>query len=203
MCLNVAANVADIIDGPIARATPNRRRAFSVVGCKLDCYSDLVSHFVVPASLLMHMSDGNVVCTGLAAAYVCSGILRQSYFEVTGRCEGGACIYGVTSDYMVAIYVLAMHLLPFVGRSAMPFVVLVPAVGLMIAGSLTFAVRSRRYDGFGLLTVTVYNVSLCASCLALTAFETSELFELVAAGLFAVHLLLAYPCYFRFVEINS
>lgn len=206
MCLNVAANVADIIDGPIARATPNRHRAFSVVGCKLDCYSDLVSHFVVPASLLMHLTDTDVLCTALAAAYVCAGILRQSYFEVTGRCDGGACIYGVTSDYMVAIYVLAMHLLPVVGHAWMPFI-LAPVVVAMITCSLTFGLRSRRYDGFGLFTVTAYNVSLWASCLALVLLGgqpdvTGGYFPGISAGLFAAHLLMAYPCYFRFVELN-
>ena len=77
MCLNVAANIADIIDGPIARATPNRHAAFAIVGCKLDCYSALVSHFVVPASLLMHLSNMHPVCTTLAAFYICAGILRQ------------------------------------------------------------------------------------------------------------------------------
>ena len=77
MSLNVAASVADIMDGPIARSTPGRHPAFAVVGSKLDCYSDIVSHFVVPASLLMHISDLTVVYTALAALYVCAGILRH------------------------------------------------------------------------------------------------------------------------------
>jgi len=77
MSLNVAASLADIVDGPIARSTPGRHPAFAVVGSKLDCYSDIVSHFVVPASLLMHISDLNAFCTALAALYVCAGILRH------------------------------------------------------------------------------------------------------------------------------
>jgi len=77
MSLNVAASLADIVDGPIARSTPDRHPAFAVVGSKLDCYSDIVSHFVVPASLLMHISDVNALCTALAALYVCAGILRH------------------------------------------------------------------------------------------------------------------------------
>ena len=77
MSLNVAASLADIVDGPIARSTPGRHPAFAVVGSKLDCYSDIVSHFVVPSSLLMHFSDLNALCTALAALYVCAGILRH------------------------------------------------------------------------------------------------------------------------------
>jgi len=77
MSLNVAASLADIVDGPIARSTPGRHPVFAVVGSKLDCYSDIVSHFVVPASLLMHISDMNALCTALAAVYVCAGILRH------------------------------------------------------------------------------------------------------------------------------
>jgi len=73
----VAASLADIVDGPIARSTPGRHPAFAAVGSKLDCYSDIVSHFVVPASLLMHFSDLSAVCTALAALYVCAGILRH------------------------------------------------------------------------------------------------------------------------------
>jgi len=77
MVLNVAASLADIVDGPIARLTPGRHPSFAAVGSKLDCYSDIVSHFVVPASLMMHMSDLSVLCTALAALYVCAGILRH------------------------------------------------------------------------------------------------------------------------------
>ena len=77
MSLNVAASLADVVDGPIARSTPGRHAAFAVVGAKLDCYSDIVSHFVVPASLLMHVSDLNAACTALAAIYVCAGIMRH------------------------------------------------------------------------------------------------------------------------------
>lgn len=200
MFLNVSANVADIVDGPIARSLPNRHPAFSVVGCKLDCYSDLVSHFVVPASLLMSISDMHPACTALAALYVCTGILRQSYFEVTGRCDNGACIYGLTSDYMVVIYCLTMHLLPLVGdRLIVPL--LCAAVLFMMYGSLTFALRSRRYEGFGLLTVTVFNVLLSLSCLFHVFYEFSG--AAASAFLFAGHLVLAYPCYFRFVELNK
>ena len=77
MSLNVAASLADIVDGPIARSTPGRHPSFGVVGSKLDCYSDIVSHFVVPASLLMHISDLNALCIALAALYICAGILRH------------------------------------------------------------------------------------------------------------------------------
>jgi len=38
-------------------------------------------------------------------------------FEVTGRCENGSCIYGMSSDYNVTVYVLAMHLQPVLGQS--------------------------------------------------------------------------------------
>lgn len=200
MAFNVLANIADVIDGPIARSTANRHPAFSAIGSKMDCYSDLVSHFVVPASLLMNISDLHPVCVALAAAYICTGILRQSYFEVTGRCEDGACIYGVTSDYMVAVYSITMHLLPVVGMRWMP-AVLSAAVVSMIFGSLTFSLRSRRYEGFGLLTATVFNVLLCFSCATLAIFANGN-FSLVAGIMFAALLLLAYPLYFRFVELN-
>jgi len=68
--------------------------------------------------------------------------------------------------------------------------------------SLTFVLRSRRYDGLGLLAVGAYNASLCASCFALLAFHDLENFVPISAGLFVFHALLAYPCYFRFVELN-
>lgn len=201
MFLNMFANIADIIDGPIARSLPNRHPVFSVIGCKLDCYSDLVSHFVVPASLLMSISDLNPCCVVLAALFVCSGILRQSYFEVTGRCDNGSCIYGATSDYMVAIYCITMHLLPILGVGYMVWVLSL-AVVFMIYASLTFSLRSRRYDGFGLFTVTLYNIILCLSCLVLLFFDKQD-FASTASIVLGVHLVLAYPCYFRFVELNK
>ena len=201
MFLNTAANVADIIDGPIARSTPNRRPVFSVVGCKLDCYSDLVSHFVVPASLLMHLTDLNPICTTLAVLHVCAGILRQSYFEVTGRCANGTCIYGMTSDYMVVIYSITMHLLPIAGMNLMSYFLSFSVV-FMIYASLTFSLRSRRYEGFGLFTVTAYNVFLSFSCLLLLLVQDGDQSFFVASVLLFINLVLCYPCYFRFVELN-
>ena len=139
--MNVAANVADIIDGLIARATSNRHPMLSIVGCKLDCYRDLVSHFVVPASLLMHAGNLSRVRNTLSALQVCTLFLRLSYFEVTRRCQNGACIFGVTSDYMVAIYVLVMHLRPLIGHDAIVYV-LSGAVIAMMAANMMSSLRS-------------------------------------------------------------
>lgn len=200
MFLSVSANIADIIDGPIARAFPNRHPTFSTIGSKLDCYSDLISHFVVPASLLMNLSDMHPICTVLAAFYVCSGILRQSYFEVTGRCDNGTCIYGLTSDYMVAIYCITMHLSPVIGFRLM-VLVLSFAIVIMMFGTLTFSLRSRRYDGFDLFTVLLFNILLWLSCLIL-AFYAPGNFAVGSGILFIAHVLLAYPLYFRFIEQN-
>jgi len=198
MAINVIANIMDIVDGPIARATPGRNHAYSLVGSKLDCYSDLVSHFVVPASLLMHIHDLAPVSVILAMLYVCSGIMRQSLFEVTPRCDEGQCIFGVTSDYMVAIYALTMHLRPFVPPGLLPHI-LSACVVLMIFLCLTFSLRSRRYSGFGLVTVTIFNLLLCGSCGLLAVLEGNE--ATAALVTLPVLLLLAYPCYFRFVEV--
>lgn len=202
MVLNVLANIADILDGPIARSTPGRPPAFAKIGSKLDCYSDTVSHFVVPASLLMNLSDLHPVCVALAAAYVCAGIVRQSYFEVTGRCENGTCVFGVTSDYMVAIYAVAMHLLPAVGPRWMPGVLGVVVVG-MTFGCLTFSLRSRRYEGTGLVTAAAFNALLCVSSLVLAVYAAGDGEFFYPSGiLFVLLLVIAYPLYFRFVEIN-
>jgi phosphatidylserine synthase len=200
MFLSVSANIADIIDGPIARSFPNRHPTYSTIGSKLDCYSDLISHFVVPASLLMNLSDMHPICTVLAALYVCSGIVRQSYFEVTGRCNNGTCIYGLTSDYMVAIYCMTMLLLPAIGLSLMVFV-LSCAIVFMMFGSLTFSLRSRRYDGFDLFTVILFNVLLWFSCLILVFYAVGD-FAVGAGILFIINITLTYPLYFRFVELN-
>lgn len=172
MCLNVLANICDIIDGPIARSTPGRHPSFSVVGSKLDCYSDLVSHFVVPASLLMHINDLAPLSILLAMMYVCCGIFRHSLFEVTGRCDDGRCIFGVTSDYMVALYCVVMHFRPLLPHSLIAAVLQISVLVMMFL-CLTFSLRSRRYSGFGLATVTAYNVLLAISCAALAFTEGS------------------------------
>ena len=122
-------------------------------------------------------------------------------FEVTGRCENGTCIYGMTSDYNVTVYVLAMHLLPVVGLD-WTLVLLAACLAALVSTSLTFVLRSRRYAGRHLVAVAAYNVSLCGSCVALLLLQDLEHFVLVSAGLFLWHAALAYPCYFRFVELN-
>jgi len=107
----------------------------------------------------------------------------------------------MTSDYNVTVYVLAMHLLSLIGREWM-LNVLAVCLAVLICASLTFVVRSRRYDGVDLLAVAAYNMSLCASCVALLVFQDLENFVHMSAGLFVFHAALAYPCYFRFVELN-
>ena len=122
-------------------------------------------------------------------------------FEVTGRCANGTCIYGMSSDYNVTVYVLAMHLQPVIGRSCM-LLLLAACLAALIYASLTFTVRSRRYDAADLVAVAAYNASLCVSCVALLAFHDAPNFVHASAALFVFHALLAYPCYFRFVELN-
>ena len=206
----MGANIADILDGPIARSLPKRHPAFSVIGSKLDTYSDMVSHFVVPASLLMQLSGMDILYVGLATIWVVTGIVRQSYFEVIERCDDGSCIFGVTSDYMPPLFALALHLLPICGPEGRANWVL-PALAactlFMIYGSLTFSLKSRRYGGWGLFTVTMYNLSLCVSMAIMWAWGSFSVITPVGIWSFAglsllVHLLLAYPCYFRYVEIN-
>ena len=208
--LNMAANLADILDGPIARSLPKRHPSLSMIGSKLDTYSDMVSHFVVPASLLMHISGLDLLYVGLATIWVVTGIVRQSYFEVIERCDNGQCIFGVTSDYMPPLYALALHLIPIVGPAGMSNYVLPALAGctlFMIYGSLTLSMKTRRYGGFGLTTVTVYNLSLCvtmAMMMSRGSFRVSTPLGMWSfEGLSLIfHLLLAYPCYFRFVELN-
>ncbi|ELU00047.1 hypothetical protein CAPTEDRAFT_222024 [Capitella teleta] len=208
--LNMAANLADILDGPIARSLPKRHPSLSMIGSKLDTYSDMVSHFVVPASLLMQMSSLDLLYVGLATIWVMTGIVRQSYFEVIERCDNGDCIFGVTSDYMPPLFALSLHLLPIVGPSGMANWVLPALAGctlFMIYGSLTLSMKTRRYGGLGLLTVTLYNLSLCLTIAIMVARGTFNIATPLGFWSFeglslVVHLMLAYPCYFRFIELN-
>jgi len=121
---------------------------------------------------------------------------------VTGRCENGTCIYGLTSDYNVTVYVLAMHLLPVVGRYWI-VTVLDACLIVLIYTSLTFVLRSRRYEGLDLVPVAGFNVSLWGSCVVLLVFQGVDNFVPLSLGLFLIHAALAYPCYFRFVELNA
>jgi len=108
----------------------------------------------------------------------------------------------MTSDYNVTVYVLSMHLLPVIGRHWM-LILLAACLALLIFASLTFVLRSRRYGGVDLAAVAAYNFSLCASCVALLVFRDVENFVQMSVALFLFHTALAYPCYFRFVELNA
>ena len=108
----------------------------------------------------------------------------------------------MTSDYNVTVYVLAMHLSPLIGRHFM-LILLAACLAVLIFASLTFVLRSRRFGGIDLLVVAAYNFSLCASCVALLVFQDVENFVHMSVALFLFHTALAYPCYFRFVELNA
>ena len=108
----------------------------------------------------------------------------------------------MTSDYNVTVYVVAMHLLPAIGRQWM-LLVLAGCLVALISSSLTFVVRSRRYAGIDLVAVAAFNVSLCASSVALLSLQHADYLPRLSVGLFLFHLALAYPCYFRFVELNA
>lgn len=208
--LNMLATLADILDGPIARSMKQRHPMFSVIGANLDTYSDMVSHFVVPASLLMQISGLDWLYVGLATIWLVTGIIRHSYSEVLDRCDDGECILGVTSDYTVPLCAMALHLVPIVGRNNIAeYVVptLAACILFMVYGSLTFSLKSRRYSGFGLFTVTLYNISLSVSCILMWFLGSFSIQSPLGLWSFEgcsllIHLILAYPCYFRFVEIN-
>ena len=200
------ANILDITDGQIARAMPGRHPALGIVGAKLDTHSDVVSHCVVPACLLMRLSDVNWLITAIGLCWVIAGVFRQAYFEVSGRLESGTCIFGMTTDYMPTLVAISMHLMTIIGRSNV-IIILTAITILMTFGCLSHSLRSRRYSGYGLLWVEVFNGSLTVSCLALTWMGESVLagknpWLSFPALSFVVHTLLAYPCYFRFVELN-
>lgn len=108
--MSTLATLADILDGPIARSSHERRQSVCTVGKYLDTYSDVISHFVVPASLLMEMSDLSPVCVLLASLFVCTGVLRHACHEIVERLDGDSCTYGVTSDYLVSTFAITMHL---------------------------------------------------------------------------------------------
>ena len=86
LTMSTLASLADILDGPIARSSYGRKQPVRTVGKYLDTYSDVISHFVVPASLLMEVSDLNPACVLLAALFVCTGVLRHACHEVSIHC---------------------------------------------------------------------------------------------------------------------
>lgn len=204
--LMMMANLMDIFDGQIARSLSGRHPALGIIGAKMDTYTDVVSHFVVPAALLINLGNQKAFYILLGALWICTGIVRQSYFEVCPRSCNNQCIFGITSDYMPVVTALAMHLLSIIGKENQ-LIVLSVAIMIMIWASLSLTIRSRRYAGMGLLVVTTYNISVTISCLLQIMWAETALGPMQWSSFtglsFIVHLLLAYPCYFRYVELNT
>ena len=146
-------------------------------------------------------------------------------FQIVERLDGDSCSYGVTSDYLVSTFAITMHLALVVEAQTLVIVLsMVMAISIFVSLSKVF--RSRRYSGLDLFIVGIFHVWLALSCIFLRYFLLSKkggsfwvleeeynnknqesgfygfTIGQLAAGLLAINLILAHPCYYRFIERN-
>ena len=201
--LMTLANIMDLLDGQIARSMPYRHSGLGTLGSKLDTHADIVSHFAVPAALLMQMSNMDPLCIVLAAMWVVTGVVRQSLFEVLPRICNDQCIFGVTSDYMPCLATLCMQLKPLLSDGT-HLRIIIFIVMVMIWSSLSFSVRTRRFYGSEIVVPLLYNLSLAGFSLFLDQLSPDSTNLLLWTSLsFGGHVIMAYPCYFRYIEFNN
>ncbi|GLR90282.1 CDP-alcohol phosphatidyltransferase family protein [Bradyrhizobium iriomotense] len=116
IALGLWAMLADQLDGVVASRTKNRQKNYAKMGKSLDGFADIVYGAILPALLVILLSDGAVYSRAVAVLMILAGALRLSYFNNFGLSEDGY-FTGLPLSYDIPL----LSLLFIVDRWCFPF----------------------------------------------------------------------------------
>lgn len=153
------AVLADHLDGVVARRSVNRAPDMARMGKSLDSFADLVYGAVVPALLIIELSQTSVLSYVTASALLLAGALRLSYFNNFGLSSSGR-FTGVPLSYdvpLLAAFMLARYWIPPEHFTTVLNLTFLALAALHVA-SIPVPSLSRAMYG----VVTLYSVSASA-----------------------------------------
>ncbi|MCP3392162.1 CDP-alcohol phosphatidyltransferase family protein [Bradyrhizobium sp. CCGB12] len=126
------AVLADHLDGFVAGRTKGRDPDVAKMGASLDGFSDIVYGAVLPAVIVVQVSEASILALATATSLLLAGALRLSYFANFGRSHDGRFL-GLPLSYdvpLLALLFLFKHVIP---AQAFPDVVNIGFLLLAIA----------------------------------------------------------------------
>ncbi|MGY3146312.1 CDP-diacylglycerol--serine O-phosphatidyltransferase [Bradyrhizobium sp. USDA 3397] len=116
------AVLADHLDGFVAGRTTGRDPNVAKIGASLDGFADIVYGAVLPAVIVVQVSQGSLLALATATTLLLAGALRLSYFANFGRSRDGRFL-GLPLSYDVPLLALLFLLKPLIPAEAFSDVV--------------------------------------------------------------------------------
>ncbi|UWU67833.1 CDP-alcohol phosphatidyltransferase family protein [Bradyrhizobium sp. NC92] len=116
------AVLADHLDGFVAGRTTDRDPNVAKMGASLDGFADIVYGAVLPAVIVVQVSQGSLLALATATTLLLAGALRLSYFANFGRSRDGRFL-GLPLSYDVPLLALLFLLRPLIPAEAFSDVV--------------------------------------------------------------------------------
>lgn len=132
------AVLSDHLDGIIAKRTRNRDPNVAKMGKSLDGFGDILYGAVLPAVIVMQVSQASLVGLPIATILLIAGATRLSYFANFGKSSDGRFL-GVPLSYDVPLLAVV-----FMARPLFPdelFVTFTLTIFLVLAGLHVASIR--------------------------------------------------------------
>ncbi|KRP85880.1 hypothetical protein AOQ72_04380 [Bradyrhizobium yuanmingense] len=111
------AVLSDHLDGFVAGRTKGRDPDVAKMGASLDGFADIVYGAVLPAVIVVQVSQASPLSLATATMLLVAGAIRLSYFANFGRsCDG--CFLGVPLSYDVPLLALLFLVKPLIPAEA-------------------------------------------------------------------------------------
>ncbi|NKM21961.1 hypothetical protein GFM01_30170 [Rhizobium laguerreae] len=150
------AVLADHLDGIVASRTRNRRPDFAKIGKSLDGFGDIIYGAVLPAVVIIQLSDKSVLSFSTATALLLAGAIRLSYFANFGRSEDGRFL-GVPLSYDVPLLALAFLVKPLLPPEL--FQTMTNIGFLLLAGAHVASIRVPPPNGAMYAAISIFAIS--------------------------------------------
>lgn len=154
MILFVIAGICDLFDGRIARLC-KRTDIEKRFGIQLDSLADTISFVALPASILLFVTNADLLSILIACFYTFAGIMRLGWFNVTTE-ENPGYFRGLPVTYSAVLFPILYVIWTWLSLPCIEaaFQGLFALVGLLFI--LNFRMKKPRLVGsilFGLLAI--------------------------------------------------
>ena len=149
----------DWFDGPVARRTKDRGKAFGEFGAALDSLVDIVSFGVFPALVLLSYGEFSPWFLPGAVALMAAGVIRLSYFNVFGLKDGSTYV-GLSLDINSIAFTFVFLFERLADREVFQWGIY--AMSMVLAALNVSSMRMPKMTGIWYYAVAVYVFALTA-----------------------------------------
>ncbi|MHC2296166.1 CDP-alcohol phosphatidyltransferase family protein [Rhizobium mongolense] len=154
------AVLADHLDGVVAARTKDRDADIAKMGKSLDGFGDIIYGAVLPAVIVIQISEASLVALITSVAILAAGAIRLSYFANFGKTADGSFV-GVPLSYDVPILALLFLVRPLLPDNT--FVWVVNAVFLLLALAHVSSVRIPSPNAAMYTAISIFAVATSAT----------------------------------------